>query len=73
MELSHADITANQRIELVNLYHLAHRNPLAVPLRVPVGDRRYDRMLWAAKQWAKQNPRFTSSQAYKALSNRLEQ
>jgi len=64
MELSHADITANQRIELVNLYHLA---------RTPVGDRRYDRMLWASKQWAKQNPRFTSSQAYKALSNRLEQ
>ena len=48
--------------ELVNLYHLA---------RVPVGNKRYDRMIWASKEFSKAHPGISSTAAYKDLEGLL--
>lgn len=54
-------LTQAERGELVNLYHLA---------RVPLSGQksgRYERMLWASKEFAKAHPPITSTGAYKEL------
>lgn len=47
--------------DLVNLYHLA---------RVAVGDKRHDRMIWAARQYALETG-IAEGRAYKALDRLL--
>ena len=58
-------INAMDSGELINLYHLA-RTALA-------GERagRYERMLWAAKWFAKEHPTVTAMGAYKDLDGLL--
>lgn len=51
--------------ELINLYHLA-RTALAGE-----DDSKYNRMLWACKQWAKNHTYTSAMGAYKDLSANL--
>jgi len=51
---------------LVNLYHLA-RTALAGQ---PAG--RHERLIWASKMYAKENPEVSSTGAYKDLCGLLE-
>ena len=55
--------------KLVNLYHLARTALCTEPL-----DRQtpYDRMLWASKEYAKQNPSCSELGAYKDLCGLLD-
>ncbi len=50
--------TEAERVELVNLYHLA---------RTAGKEKRYDRLLWAADNFVKENPGWTSASAYKSV------
>lgn len=59
-------VTDEQLAELVNLYHLAR-----AALNEGRGASSYDRMLWAAKQFNKDNPAISSTAAYKDLSAAL--
>lgn len=59
-------VTKDQLAELVNLYHLA-RTALSGK-----DDSRYQRKLWAAKEFHKANPSISETAAYKDLSNSLE-
>ena len=51
-------MTSAERIEIINLYHLA---------RTAGKDSRYDRMVWAAAQFANENPSWTPFKAYMQL------
>lgn len=59
-------VTKVQLAELVNLYHLA-RTALSGK-----DDSRYQRMLWASREFHKANPTISETAAYKDLSNGLE-
>lgn len=62
VEQTAREIREPEVTELVNLYHLA---------KVPVGPRRYRRMLWAARAFAKAHPGVTEVQAYKRLDKAI--
>ena len=61
-------IADNQITELVNLYHLART---AVAGNTADRRGRYDRMLWAAKEFAKHHDGVTATGAYKDLDGLL--
>ena len=52
--------------ELVGLYHTAR-----IALAGPSIPSKYDRMVWAAREWAKVHTYTTANGAYKDLSNNL--
>ena len=54
-------ISQEQYNELINLYHLAR---VALSDRVPS---RYDRMIWATKEFNKLHPEISATAAYKDL------
>jgi hypothetical protein len=60
-------INNDQLCELINLYHLA-RTALSGK-----DDSRYQRMLWASREFHKLNPLIGEAAAYKDLSNSLSQ
>jgi hypothetical protein len=60
-------VSGPQLAELVNLYHLART---ALSGR---DDSRYQRLLWAAREFHKENPAISETAAYKDLSNALSQ
>lgn len=55
-------VTEAQLVDLVNLYHLAR-----TALNEGRGATPYERMVWAAGQFAKENEGITSTGAYKDL------
>lgn len=58
-------IRSDQMDELINLYYLA---------RVPLSGQRctrYERMLWASKEFAKLHPEVSPTAAYKDLDSQL--
>jgi hypothetical protein len=55
--------TESMQIELVNLFHLA-RVALAGPGQ---GPSRYERKLWASKEFAKAHPEVSYTAAYKQI------
>ncbi len=59
-------LNQSQYEELVNLYHLA---------RVPLGGgcSKYDRMIWATKEFHKKYPSISATAAYKDLETNLNQ
>lgn len=52
--------------ELINLYHLAKTALAGRP------HTKYDRMVWAAKEFVKKYPYISSTRAYKDLSDNLQ-
>lgn len=59
-------LTREQENELVNLYHLAR-----TPLSGTGKDTRYNRMLWASREYEKTHPETSSTAAYKHLDRIL--
>lgn len=60
------NIPAGDVAEIVNLYHTA-RTALAGGVCT-----RYDRMVWAAREYAKTHPKVTQAQAYLDLDGALQ-
>jgi hypothetical protein len=56
-------INQSQYTELINLYHLARAAGKAT---------RYDRMIWASKEFHKIYPNISETAAYKDLSSNLQ-
>lgn len=60
-------ISQSQYLELINLYHLAR-----TALSGTQNQSKYDRMIWATKEFNKLHPDISSTAAYKDLSANLE-
>ena len=59
-------LTRDQGYEIVNLYHLARTALSGQP------DGRYERMMWASREFHKAHPETSQTAAYKDLCGLLE-
>jgi hypothetical protein len=59
-------LNKQQACDIVNLYHLARTALAGAPCT------RYDRMIWAAREFHKANPDISKTAAYKDLCGLLE-
>ena len=63
-------MTDCERVEIVNLYHLAKTVVSSIPIeqsRLLGKNLRHQRMIWASRQFVKNHTEWTNIQAYKSL------